>query len=137
MHVYLLFNSIRSEMWRNASAKERAPYVEEEQGQRAVYKEKIKKFREEQAKVDAASRTSHKSVQKHLTESYVPPLTATRPYEPLNPSSLAPAFESSVRIGTVEDAVNKADQRMMFRHHFGAPSASTFRQSHYGELCCW
>ncbi|CAB9513755.1 Nuclear autoantigen Sp-100 (Fragment) [Seminavis robusta] len=122
------------EMWRNASAKERAPYVEKEQGQRAVYKEQIKKFREDQAKLDAASRTSHKTVQKQMAE-YPPPLTATaaRPtYETLS-SSLPSAFETAVRIGTVEDAANAADkaggQRVMFRHSFGAPSSS-FRSSH-------
>jgi hypothetical protein len=47
------------EMWRNASPKERAPYVEQEEQERAIYKENIKKWKDEQARMDAASRTSH------------------------------------------------------------------------------
>jgi HMG (high mobility group) box len=52
------------EMWRNASQKERAPYVDQEERERAIYKAEIKKFKDGQAMVDAASRTSHQSVQK-------------------------------------------------------------------------
>jgi hypothetical protein len=52
------------EMWRNASPSERKPFVEEEVLERAKYKEDIKKFRDDQAKIDAASRKSHKVVQK-------------------------------------------------------------------------
>jgi len=51
------------EMWRTASPTEKKPFVEEELVERAKYKEEIKKFREGQAKHDAASRTSHRSVQ--------------------------------------------------------------------------
>ena len=46
--------------WRNASTAEKAPFVEEELLERAKYKEAIKKFRDGQAKVDAARRTSHR-----------------------------------------------------------------------------
>jgi hypothetical protein len=47
------------EMWRNASSIERAPYVESEERERAEYKEEIKKWRCEQAQMDATTRTSH------------------------------------------------------------------------------
>lgn len=50
------------EMWRNASAAERAPYVEQEELERAAYKAEIQKWREEQAKLDASTRTSHLDV---------------------------------------------------------------------------
>jgi HMG (high mobility group) box len=50
------------EMWRNASAAERAPYVEQEERERAAYKAEIQKWREEQAKLDASTRTSHLDV---------------------------------------------------------------------------
>ena len=50
------------EMWRNASAAERAPYVEQEELERAAYKSEIQKWREEQAKLDASTRTSHLDV---------------------------------------------------------------------------
>jgi hypothetical protein len=50
------------EMWRNASPAERAPYVEEEEKERAAYKAEIQKWRNEQASIDAATRTSHRDV---------------------------------------------------------------------------
>lgn len=52
------------EMWRNATPLEKRPYVETEKRERAVYKKDIARFREEQAKKDAESRTSHESVQR-------------------------------------------------------------------------
>lgn len=51
------------EMWRSASQAERAPYVEQEERERAQYKEDIKNWRNTQAKLDASSRTSHQQVQ--------------------------------------------------------------------------
>jgi HMG (high mobility group) box len=50
------------EMWRNASAAERAPYIEDEERERAAYKEDIRRFREEQAKIDSSTRRSHREV---------------------------------------------------------------------------
>lgn len=50
------------EMWRNASEEDRRPYVEDEETERALYKEQIKNWRDDQGKLDAASRTSHHSV---------------------------------------------------------------------------
>jgi hypothetical protein len=44
------------EMWREASAAEKAPYVEGEKVERARYNASIKKWREEQAKLDTSSR---------------------------------------------------------------------------------
>ena len=51
------------EMWRNASKRERAPFCEQEERERAIYKRDIARFRAEQARLDAASRTSHHNVQ--------------------------------------------------------------------------
>jgi HMG (high mobility group) box len=51
------------EMWRAADASEKEPYVESEKVERAMYNESIANWREEQAQLDAASRTSHHSVQ--------------------------------------------------------------------------
>jgi hypothetical protein len=75
------------EMWRNASPKERAPYVEQEEVERGVYKEDIKKWRDGQARMDAASRTSHSSVQK-MAE-FQPPVGFERSY-----TSRSSSFES-------------------------------------------
>jgi len=49
------------EIWRNATDAEKAPYVEAEVIERNKYKEVMKKWREEQAQVDAATRTSHEA----------------------------------------------------------------------------
>lgn len=50
------------EMWRGASQKERHPYVEQEERERAIYKQQTAEFRAKQAQLDAASRTSHVSL---------------------------------------------------------------------------
>jgi hypothetical protein len=51
------------EMWRNASPRERAPYVEQEKRERDIYNKDIARWRAEQNRLDAQSRTSHQSVQ--------------------------------------------------------------------------
>ena len=55
------------EMWRNSRASEKSPYEEEELRERHKYKEEMKRWREQKAKFDAASRTSHQTV-KHIGE---------------------------------------------------------------------
>jgi HMG (high mobility group) box len=47
------------EMWRLASEREKRPYVEEEERERASYKQDTAAFRAQMARVDAASRTRH------------------------------------------------------------------------------
>lgn len=49
------------EMWRNATDKEKAPYVETEIMERKKYKEVMRKWREEKAQFDAEVRTSHET----------------------------------------------------------------------------
>jgi len=66
------------EMWRNATQKERAPYVEQEERERKVYKEAIKKWRDDQARMDAASRSSHQLVQQNYRQ-HQHPLPAQAP----------------------------------------------------------
>jgi HMG (high mobility group) box len=56
------------EMWRAAEASEKEPYVESEKVERAMYNAAIATWREEQGNLDAASRTSHHSVQQHSVE---------------------------------------------------------------------
>lgn len=110
------------EMWRNESKQERAPYIEQEEKERALYKEQIQKFRGEQAKADAANRTTHKDVQKSAIE---------YPQQSYNDGN---SFNfDSLRMDTVEEAANRADQRMMFRHPYGAP-APPYHPS-WGESC--
>lgn len=56
------------EMWRNAMPAERAPYKEQEERERAKYKQDIQHFRSQQAKEDAQSRTSHQTMQQNKKE---------------------------------------------------------------------
>lgn len=57
------------EMWRNASATERAPYIEQEEQERSKYKEDIKRWRDEQTKSDSAIRVTYQAMP-HAPESY-------------------------------------------------------------------
>ena len=68
------------ELWRAAGAAEKEPYVESEKVERAAYNEAIATWREEQAHLDAASRTSHHSVPYSVDKSIVdaPPIKKKR-----------------------------------------------------------
>ena len=99
-------------MWRNASASIRAPYVEEEERERAVYKEKIREFNESQAKADAASRMNHTAV--------------TRPYE-------EPPF-MAVRVKSIEEAVQEADHRMLRAAGHGGQSFDSTEDRSASEI---
>jgi hypothetical protein len=99
------------EMWRNASVADRAPYVEIEERERADYKERIKTWRDGQARLDAASRTSHRKVQKMVA--YAPPIQYAHDSFVDHSMSFAP-----VRVQSVDDAAHKVDQRM-FRSYNG------------------
>jgi hypothetical protein len=59
------------ELWRAADPSEKEPYVESEKVERAMYNDAIANWREEQAQLDAASRTSHHSVHQHSLEQSV------------------------------------------------------------------
>jgi HMG (high mobility group) box len=50
------------EMWRSAPEREKRPYVETEERERATYKQETAAFKAQQARVDAASRTPHASI---------------------------------------------------------------------------
>jgi hypothetical protein len=108
------------EMWRNASVVERAPYKEEEERERADYKERIKPWKDGEARLDAASRTSHRKVQKMVE--YAPP--ARHAHDSFLDSNAS--FEP-VRVQSVEDAVGKADQRM-FRSSYSGYHQQSHRQ---------
>lgn len=105
------------EMWRSASLSERAPYVEQEEVERAQYKEEIKNWREEQVKLDAASRTSHHSVQ-HAAEKQPPPPKKRRDYDHgafiEHPSGSY--AHASLRVPTVDGVVD----RRIFRSYSGS-----------------
>lgn len=50
------------EMWRSAPEREKRPYVETEERERAAYKQETAAFKAQQARVDAASRTPHAAI---------------------------------------------------------------------------
>jgi hypothetical protein len=56
------------EMWRTASSKEKAPYVEQEQLERQAYKDEMMRWKAQQARLDAASRTSHQEMEESRTD---------------------------------------------------------------------
>jgi hypothetical protein len=100
------------EMWRNASEAERRPYVDQELLERAEYNETIKKFREQQAHLDVASRTSHRAVKK-IAESRHHHHAAPPPHLTYDPFS---QFEP-LRIHSAEEAANKVDDQAMLSPH--------------------
>ena len=53
-------------MWRAATLKEKEPFIKTEEQERARYKEEVQKFRENQAKTEAASRAN----KAHVSHSY-------------------------------------------------------------------
>ena len=92
------------EMWRNAKPEERAPYVEGELVEREQYKKKMKAFREEKVKIDAASRTSHQSVQHYMDKKY-----HSRKEEPIFEEPSEPYLFEPLAVHPGEPLVN-ADQ---------------------------
>lgn len=91
------------EMWRNATPRERAPYVEQEEKERAIYKENIRKWRDDQARMDAASRTSHQTVQNFYHHPPPPPPPSTAAERPHGRPQVM--FES-LRVDSFEDTKN-------------------------------
>lgn len=83
------------EMWRSASPSERAPYVEEEEKERAAYKAEIQKWRDEQASIDASTRTSHREVVSDIAEEMHASAPSQRQHrqdsDPAHPSFYDPA----------------------------------------------
>lgn len=108
------------EMWRTASAAEKAPYVEQELVEREKYKAVIKKFREEQTKRDAESRTSHQSIQQAAEK---PPPSQHRPYDY---SSFVQPLESFEPFpdDSVDSGASSADRRVFRSYGGGVPPES-------------
>jgi HMG (high mobility group) box len=120
------------ETWRNASAAERAPYVEEELRERAAYKEQIKKFRETLAKEDAASRTSHHAVPQQFGDYNTPtppPPPPTQQHQQMYDNFGDMTVFEPLQVQSVEDAVNKADQRVS--GYRPIPMENTRRYDHH------
>lgn len=100
------------EMWRNASENERRPYIEQELLERAQYNEMIKKFREQQAALDIASRTSHQTIKTIALSRHqqFAPIASQLNYDPLSP------FEP-LRIHRADEVAERADQRFQIGNH--------------------
>jgi hypothetical protein len=106
------------EMWRNANPKERAPYVEQEERERSIYKEDIKKFRDDQARMDAASRFSHQSVQNYRHHSQGG--TFDRSY-----TNVSGSFEN-LNLDSFEEPAKKATYRPQYSNQHAY--MSSYRQ---------
>ena len=111
-------------MWKNASETERAPYIQGELREREAYKESMKTWREKEAKIAAASRTSHRAVQEvHRTH-----------------HDIGYHYDEYPHIHSVEEAVQKLDHdatefrtedsRNSFQHRHAQSGA--FKSGYYG-----
>jgi HMG (high mobility group) box len=106
------------ELWRAADAAEKEPFVESEKIERSVYNEAIATWREEQAHLDAASRTSHHTVQHPLDKSIIdaPPIKKKRRehiQQSMSDSSQATAPSYTSSDGKIVD-------RRIFRSYSGS-----------------
>ena len=106
------------ELWRAADTAEKEPYVESEKVERALYNEAIATWREEQAHLDTASRTSHHSVQHSVDKSIAdaPPIKKKRRehiQQSMSDSSQATAPSHTSSDGKIVD-------RRIFRSYSGS-----------------
>eukprot|EP00980_Cylindrotheca_fusiformis_P003133 scaffold721_cov131-Cylindrotheca_fusiformis.AAC.23 len=101
------------EMWRNASSRERSPYVEQEERERAIYKENIRKWRDDQARMDAASRTSHQTMQNYQHHS---------PPQPPMPQPMERPYRSGIFENLPMDSFDEPAKKPAYRHQYSSPN---------------
>jgi hypothetical protein len=117
------------EMWRNASPKEKTPYREQEERERAIYKENIKKFKDDQARADAASRTSHQSVHGYRYHHHN---SSMEDYNTHHPRSYSPSTANTyetLRVDSFEEPSSSSNKAGAFRSHYNNPYPS-YRQTY-------
>ena len=123
------------EMWRNASPKETAPYREQELLERAIYNKDIKKFKAEQARLDADSRISHPSLRNAYRLSPEPsPVDDYHHLRPL-PSNISNAFDT-LRMDSFEEAPsgNSSSRGMAtFRPQYTTSYSYHYPYSYHGH----
>jgi len=98
------------EMWRNATAKEKNPYREQEKFERAIYNAEIKKFKAEQTRLDAESRINHPNLPNGYRVS--PPPSQGEDYlhfRPM-PSNSVHAFDT-LRMDSFEESMPGSSSR--------------------------
>mmetsp|Transcript_42534 Transcript_42534/g.102867 ORF Transcript_42534/g.102867 Transcript_42534/m.102867 type:complete len:152 (+) Transcript_42534:31-486(+) len=119
------------EMWRNASPRERSPYVEQEERERALYKENIRKWRDDQARMDAASRTSHQTVQTYHQNQHSQaqmPQPVQRPYRSGFFDNLrVDSFDEQTKKNTFGQYINPNQTYQQYRHPYNASSGGMFK----------
>lgn len=119
------------EMWRNASDREKSPFIEQELRERAIFHKNTAKFREEQARVDAASRTSHQNVQQ--MSNHPPPHAydniQSRPDEVISRSAAImrgyAGHHAEIDAVGSSDSASFSDFRWYPTDHYGAQYSST------------
>ena len=113
------------EMWRNASPRERAPYVEQEKRERDIYNKDIARWRAEQNRLDAQSRTSHQSVQQ-MGDYRIPSyddVEARQEETNFRMSHMAYGYEGH---HSEIAAVGSNDSRNSFHHEYRLPSVDSY-----------
>jgi hypothetical protein len=110
------------ELWRAADAAEKEPYVESEKVERAMYNEAIAVWREEQARLDAASRTSHHSIQ-HSSVVADGTLTEESPPKKKRRDNIPQSLSDSSRV--TAPLMASSDGRVIDRRIFRSYSGSS------------
>jgi hypothetical protein len=114
------------EMWRNASPHERAPYVKQEECERAVYKENLRKWRDDQARMDAASRTSHQTMQHYQHHQHPNYQHHQHPQPQPMERSYRPGIFESLPMDSFEEPAKKST----FGHQYSNPNPSYQQYRH-------
>jgi len=103
--------------------------VEQEERERALYKENIRKWRDDQAKLDAASRTSHQTVQSYHNRQSPQtkmPQPAQRPYRSGFFDNLAAdSFDDEAKKSVYGQYSTPNQSYQQYRHYY-ASSAGKF-----------
>lgn len=115
------------EMWRSAPAKEKRPYVESEERERATYKQETAAFKAQQARVDAASRTPHASIPTDTSVSSAQAINHPMSYFEPNAYYQDPSIYRQSQSPYYQDA-------SIYRHDNGSAYHSDYHQRHQNNL---
>lgn len=118
-------SKLLGQAWKNAPPEVRRPYIEREHRERAVYKERIAKWRKERKEQDRLSKQQHEAVTKHFMNSGILVTTnaSSGTAAPLSSASNPPAGPAQKNFSTAEAVFGGPAQA--FFNPQAAHSAST------------
>lgn len=119
------------EMWRNASPKEKTPYREQEEIERAIYKEEIRKFKAEQSRLESSSRSHLQPTHGNYRSSPPPTDADDLAYHARSVTSNSAHAFDTLRMDSFEEApVGASSGRVShygFRHQYASPYPQHYR----------